>query len=326
MRKISWLVLLFLCNTAHSFYDEELEHVWNTVSDINHPSFEDYRLLENYLSSARRSYLDYFLPETQKGSIKFHRLFDFKFIGEYDESPVFERYVFNIDEDDKERCILLYASYNGIYPNKVRKLLKEIEQSGYCGHVLVRIGGFPNVAHGGLKICHVPYAFKVAFFREAELLGYKNILWIDSSMHPLNDFTLIFKEMDEKGYFYTSIGTLQTTAPYHNPDAARSLGIETDDYDKIYHISSGIFGLNMENSGATQLLDSWYQETEHLLPCITLYPEELTLSVLAWKLHWTPYSWFSYFVCEEREFYNLNVQLSELISNRQLNFYLDFQR
>lgn len=326
MKKISWLLLILLCSTAHSFYDAELEEVWNTVSDINNPTLEDYRLFENYLSTARRPYLDYFLPKIQKGDVKFIRFFKFKFVGDSGEQPIFERHLFNVDEENKERCILLYASYNGIYPSKVRRLLAEIKQSGYRGHVLVRIGGFPNLAHSGLKICHVPYAFKVAFFREAQLLGYKNILWNDSAMHPLTDYAFIFKELDEKGYFFTTIGTLKHTQYYHNLRAARALGIDMDYYDKIYHISSGIFGLNMEKIEAKQLLDSWYQETEHVYPCMTLYPEELALSVLAWRLYWVPYSWFFHFVCEEKEFNSLKVPISELISDRHLNFFLDYRR
>ncbi len=326
MKKISRLLLILLCRAAHCFYDVELEHVWNSVSDINHPTLEDYRLFETYLSTARRSYLDYFLPETKQGKVKFIRLFDFKFVGENDEAPIFEKHVFHVDENDKERCILLYASYNGIYPNKVRKLLSEIKQSGYRGHVLVRIGGFPNVAHGGLKICHVPYAFKVAFFREAQLLGYKNVLWNDSAIHPLTDYAFTFNEMDARGYFFTAIGTLQTTAPYHNPEAALSLGVDVNQYDKIYHISTGLIGLNMGKTEVKQLLDNWYNETQRVYPCITLYPEELAFSVLASRLQCIPYSWFYHFVCEEKEFYNLNVPIADLMRQRQLNFFLDFQR
>jgi hypothetical protein len=325
MKKISLLVIL-LCSTAYSFYDAELERVWNSVSDINNPTLEDYRSFENYLSTARRSYLDYFLPEAQKGNAKFIRFFEFKFVGDLGEQPIFERHVFNVDEENKDRCILLYASYNGIYPSKVRKILSEIEQSGYRGHVLVRIGGFPNTTHGDLKICHVPYAFKVAFFREAQRLGYKNILWNDSAMHPLTDYAFVFKTMDERGYFFTTIGTLKRNASLHNLQAARSLGIDEEHYDKIFHISSGIFGLNMEKIEAQELLYNWHQETQRVFPCITLYPEELALSVLAWRLHWVPYYWFFHFVCEEKEFYNLNVKLSELINDRHLNFFLDFQR
>lgn len=326
MKKISLIILILLCSTANSFYDSELEQVWNAVPDINNPTLEDYRLFENYLSTARRSYLDYFLPEIRKGNAKFIRFFEFKFIGALGEEPIFERHVFNVDEEDKERCILLYASYNGIYPGKVRKILSEIEQSGYRGHVLVRIGGFPNTAHGGLKICHVPYGFKVAFFREAQLLGYKNILWNDSAMHPLTDYAFVFKQLDEKGYFFTTIGTLKRNASLHNLQAAKSMGINEEHYDKIFHTCSGIFGLNMEKIEAKQLLDGWYRQTERVYPCITLYPEELALSVIAWSLHWVPQYWFFHFVCEENEFYNLKIPISELISDRNLNFFLDCKR
>jgi len=61
----------------------------------------------------------------------------------------------------------------------VRNLLSELGKCGYRGHLLLRIGGFPNVEKGGLKICHVPYAFKVAALLEARNLGFEEIFgWI----------------------------------------------------------------------------------------------------------------------------------------------------
>lgn len=321
-----WMIIIasFLCSVSHSFYDQELEEVWNSVSDINHPTLHDYHLFENYLSTARRSYLDYFRSDKNP---KFQRLFDFKFVGEYeDEVPIFEKHVFNVEDNDMERCILLYCSYNGVYPKKVRKLLSEIEESGYRGHVLVRIGGFPNVENGGLKICHVPYSFKIAFFREAQLLGYKNVLWIDSAIHPLTDFSFTFKHIQENGYFFTSVATLKDHASSHNPKAAEALGIHELLYDQIYHISTSIVGFNMENRLAAQFLDQWYQETERVYPCITLYPEEVTFAVIAWRLNWIPIYSFYHVVCQLRDFEILDRPLADFVSERELNYFLDYQR
>ena len=322
---MGWMMIVatLICSAAHGFYDAELEEVWKSVSNIYHPTLHDYQLFENYLSTARRSYLDYFRSETNP---KFQRLFDFKFVGEYGEVPIFEKHAFNVNENDMERCILLYSSYNGVYPKKTRKLLAEIEESGYRGHVLVRIGGFPNVANGGLKICHVPYAFKIAFFREAQLRGYKNVLWIDSAIHPLTEFSFTFKHIQDNGYFFTAVATLKDHAPSHNPKAAESLGINESFYEKIYHISTSIVGFNMENKVATQFLDEWYQETERVYPCITLYPEEVAFAVIAWRLKCIPPYSFYHVVCQGKDFEILDRPIADFVKERELNYFLDYQR
>ncbi len=324
MRNFSFLrhmiiLVLFSCRTAHCFYDEGLENLWNSIPDIEHPTIEDYRLFEKYLSTGRRPNLDIYLSQTQIGNQKFCRMFDFKLIGDNNESPIFERHCLHVDQDNQEKCVLLYGSYNGIYPEKVRKILSELEAVGYHGHVLVRIGGFPNVAHGGLKICHVPYAFKVAFIREAQLLGYKNVLWLDSSMHPLNDLGHIFNEIKQRGHFFITVGSLQDNFPAHDPAAANALGIGVHLYDQIHHLSSAVIGLDMANSLALQLIDDWYMETERVYPSMTWFPEELSFSVVAWRLGCHPYSWFGNLVCVEHE-------LEQLMGRRPLEFYLDILR
>jgi hypothetical protein len=196
---------------------------------------------------------------------------------------------------------VLFASHNRIYPEKVRTLLSELKEIGYSGHVLVRIGGFPNTQNGGLKLCHVPYAFKVAFLEEAKALGYKEVLWLDSSVHPLTNLEMVFSEIKRNGYFFTSLGSLQDNAPAHRSEAAEAMGISTMLYDKIPHISAIIFGVNLENPKALRFIEDWHSEMESVYPCLSWFPEELSLSVVTWRLRCKPFSWFGMIVCLENE-------------------------
>ena len=45
-------------------------------------------------------------------------------------------------------------------------------------------GGYPTGAPGALDTIGTPYAFKVCAMKEAELLGYQNVLWMDVSLIP----------------------------------------------------------------------------------------------------------------------------------------------
>lgn len=312
MIKTFLLLLFFISHALHAFQDDELDEIWSSVVDITNPTLDEYQAIEKYLKHGRRPYLDPLAHHDRSIRIRNLRL-----IGVHHEMPIFEKHSFNISEKSKHRCILLYASYNGIYPDKARTLLSELEERGYSGHVLLRIGGFPDLEHGGLKLCHVPYAFKVAFLREAQRQGYGEVLWIDTAMHPLTNLEVIFSVIKEKGYFFTDVGFLSDNKSTHLAEAAASLGITTDQYDRIPHASSSLIGLNMKNSKAVRLLENWVAETENVYPYITCWPEELSLSVIAWRLKCKPYSWFGNCVCGEHE-----LQMP-IVRQRPLQFYID---
>jgi len=302
-----------------SFQDAEFERICVSVGDICHPTLEEYRLIEDYLVSGKRLYLD-ILRKSDQYEIYQERLksiSNFRLVGSGHHSPIFEDHILN--GGDASRCILLYSSSNGIYPMKAAKLLSEIEDSGYKGQLLLRIGGFPNTPNGGLQICDVPYSFKVAFLQEAKLLGFKKILWIDLAIHPLSGFDTCFQEIERTGYFFTTVGKLAENPESHLPQAAEALGIAADLYDRIPHLSSCMIGLNVENKTALQLLENWYRETEKGFPCMTWWPEELSLSVVSWRLGCAPTAPLGNLVCIEHEQFQLE-------NRPDVEFYLDAKR
>lgn len=306
--------------TVHNIYcDEELEWLWGGIQDICNPTLEEYQKIDQYLVSGARPYLDRLRKANPANPDRLRSILALRLLGLNQEEPVFETHLFDTDESIKKRCIVLYASSNGIYQAKARKLLREIEECGYQGHVLLRIGGFPNTPFGGLKICHVPYSFKVAFLQEAKMLGYEQILWIDLAIHPLENFETVFREIRHTGWFFTNVGSLDDNRPTHLPQAAGNLGITTSLYNRIPHISSSMIGLNMKNTKAIQLLEQWYCETESVYPSLTWWPEELSLSVTAWRLGCTPSTYFGDFVCIESEQFQLE-------NRPNVAFYLDGRR
>lgn len=311
MKKIIY-AFLYIAHSLYAFQDDELEQLWSSIADMNCPTLEDYRAIDRYLQNGKRSYLEPISDLTRVSRIR-----NFQLLGSNGEMPILEVHSFNQKKTSKQRCILLFASHNGPYPDKARRVLAELESCGYSGDVLLRIGGFPNVCNGGLQICHVPYAFKGAFLKEAALLGYKEILWIDTAMHPLTDLENIFSAIREKGYFFTSVGMLSDNGSTHLPGAAAALQINAEFYWMIPHLSSSMIGLNMDNSRSAQLLQQWLDAAGNVYPYITCWPEELSLSVIAWRLGCIPYSWFGNCVCGEHE-----LQLP-IVRQRPLQFYID---
>lgn len=311
------LFLLLICfNLCFGYQDEELECLWKSIKDINHPTIDDYRLIDVYLREGKRPYLDEFRNSEALNiySKRLERIANFQLISPLLAEPIFKTYHFDADETNP-RCIVLFSSSNGIYPDKAKKLLAEIESCGYSGHVILRIGGFPNVEAGALKMCHIPYAFKVAALQEAQRLGYKEILWLDLAIHPMVDFEPIFWEIEQRGYFFLKVGSLNDNPLSILPKAAAALKLSPAFYDHIPHISSALLGLNMDDPKAVKLLENWAEEVGKVAPCLTWWPEELSLSAVAWRCGCVPILSLSDFVCGEGEPYRPGVQ-----------FYLDDRR
>ena len=311
------LLLLLIPLASYAFEDKELDSLWSSIKDITQPTLEEWLTIEKYLKEGERSYLK---PLEQLGRTS--RIRGLKLVGPNNEMPTFEKVHLHPRKSTiHKRCILLYGSYNGIYPNKVRRLLAELDQIGYSGDVLVHIGGFPNMSHGGLKLCFVPYAFKVAFFKEAQHLGYEQALWLDTALHPLVNPEMIFSSIEKSGYFFTTMGYMSQTASSLYPEAAIELGVTQDFFSSIPHISSAIVGFNLKKPKVLKLLDEWLDATYRVYPCITQGWEETSLSILAWRFGFKPQSWVGNYICQEFELDD------PLVRKRYpLPFYIDSQR
>lgn len=291
MNKIFYFLILI--NFAFPL-SKQLE---KTISDITNPTLQEYQTIDHYLRQER-----YFLSELKNLNPKrLSHFLSFQLLGKNNEMPTIEKHSFNITEKSKKRCLILFASRNGNYQTRARELLKEIEQSGYSGHVLLRIGGFPNTERGGLKLCHIPYAFKISMFREAQALGYHEVVWIDLSLHPLTNLEMIFSEVKRNGYFLIKISSLQENLEKHQIKAAESLGASLNHYPYIDHISSAIIGIDMSHKTAPELLELWEIYTQNTNACITWHPDDLCLSVAAWNLQYQPFSWFGTIICSAEE-------------------------
>ncbi len=274
--------------------EKTLNELWSSLSDLNCPSLEDYQKIETYLREGRNYLLSY-------NCARRDRILNFRLLGPNGEMPLFERRQLGTPEEKSNRCILIYASYNGIYPEKGVTLLHELEQCGYQGDVLLQIGGFPNTENGGLTLCHVPYAFKAAFLDHARLLGYEEVLWIDTSFHPLTSFELFFSEIRKRGYFLCSAGSLEENRHCASEIANEALQISFDVYPKIPHIWAGFIGLNMKHPAALQLLENWISDLRKVAPCMSDFQEELSLSVVAWRLKIKPFFQVGTILCLESE-------------------------
>lgn len=282
-------IFIFAIRSIYPYVDEELLELWASISNLTEPTLTDYRLIESYLQHGKRPYLED-LPESSwsnigdEVNIRVSIMREFRLVGPNGEMPIFEVHHLNVSEETKDRCICIYGSYNPPYPQKVYQILNELRENGYSGTVMIRIGGYPNLSHGGLKSSPFHGRWKLEFFKEARRMGYKKIIHLDTHVHPLCDLDPVFKAMDETGGFFYGHGpwldineNFLEFAPY--------LKVPYENIDQIHFISGCVLGLNFENKQMVKLFDEWDDRMQYVdrFYCIGL--EEITFMALAWKYH-----------------------------------------
>ncbi|MDE3045263.1 MAG: hypothetical protein KGJ02_01265 [Verrucomicrobiota bacterium] len=191
-----------------------------------------------------------------------HILRNFKLIGESPhELPEAGHLFINVPEDERENCIITYASFNERYPRGLRRLVKIIGASDFRGHLYYRLGGWPNCATGDLSLAYVPFAFKVCFFREMQKLGYKRVLWLDSSILPFANLNSIFERIQRDGFFVQA--NSHSIGPYMNEETAAAFGFSLQETFSIPSCSAAIIGIDFTHEKAASLIEEWYLAAKH---------------------------------------------------------------
>lgn len=294
--KFGLLLLSLLPFSGHSYEGEkEVKNIFARIPDITSPVVEDYVMLEEFLREGDRPYLETFgklkappplpPPVPPEKNIAWHKnCRTLKLIGYKNEPPIYEVHYLNVGPHDKSRCIVLYASYNDGYPQSIRRVLEGLKKIQFSGHVILRIGGYPNLQFGGLKLCHIPYAWKVSSMMEAKNLGYKSIVWLDARMYPITNIDTIFKVTEYLGYFlFTKNTTLDDLLRENLVESEVLKALHVANPKAVNHILGDVIGINAEDAAASSFLTDWMNETEKVIPTLSLASEEICLSALAYK-------------------------------------------
>lgn len=290
------ILLLFIINLqiACAYTDPELEALWSSLSDITNPTLDDYALIELYIQNGKRPYLKslydttfLYNPTQEMSEVLDTRILqkrNFKLVGPNGEMPICELHNLNVTEKTKDRCILIYASYNAHYPEKLLfSTFEELKNCGYSGHVMIRIGGFPNLAEGGLKFS--PFSlWKNEFIKEALRMGFTKILHIDTSVHPLTNLNSVFEILDSKGYYLVTSGYVTPHLCYHQ----HLDYLKIDKNQKIDWLPGFIIGFNFSNEKAVKLFWDWDRATRDFEHFIYWDTDEVAMTILAWQQHLSP--------------------------------------
>lgn len=282
------LCLFFLLIELVLFADKYADEVYAKIPDICHPTFEDYQMIQNYLNQGHRPLIDRLNKWQYYG-----KAINFGLIGRTPDEHIEHGVVcVNCDSDYKQNCIVLYASFNFEYPKVLKALIENIKKSYFKGHILYRIGGWPDIEGGGLRFAHIPCAFKICAFREAQRLGYQNVLWLDASVTPLQQgLNKAFTTIEQQGYF-TFLSDLNMASEC-NKEACEILGLPFAQAASVPGYVSGIVGFNLKNPNGLNIINRWYEVTKNHEECYFTYsPDLCVISILLYQagltnnLHW----------------------------------------
>lgn len=250
--------------------------VYEEISSLTNPTQEDLFKIQSYLTFGERSIVR--LLQDYEPNAR-----NIKIIGTSpEEQPQYGDIAVNCDPSERENCLVVYASFNKNYPRGLRRLVEFVKQSDFRGHIIYRIGGWPNIAGGSLALAHVPYAFKVAALKEAQEMGFKRALWLDTSILPVVSLNQIFDMIQQAGYF--SMGNSHNIGPYINFMACDAFGISLEEAHLIPSCSAGITGLDFTTGVGKNILDLWYRAAENKVAFFSPRSDQNALSIILHSL------------------------------------------
>jgi len=184
-----------------------------------------------------------------------------------------------------KNCIVCCTSFahdnlksNSRY-NASQNIVKSLEEVGFNGHVYILNGGFPNPTGTEMKYIGVPYCFKIFMMLEAKKIGFKNVIWIDSSCYAINNPQELFDILDNE---YTLCMTYPSGNNYNGMSFKETIELlnsitKTNLHDASY-IMTIVFGLNLDSEIIMKMIDDYYDMVKLGLPFLSIFPEEIVLS------------------------------------------------
>lgn len=268
-----------MINTAAIYAEDFYANitVYQELSSLTSPTIEDLHRVQHYLTYGERS----IIKELKDYESNARNL---KIIGDTpEEQPQYGNIAVNCEENDRENCLIIYTSFNKNYPRGLKRLVDFVKNSDFKGHVIYRLGGWPDIAGGSLALAHVPYAFKSSLFKEVRSMGFKRAFWLDTSILPVVSLNLLFDMIKENGYF--AMGNSHYIGPYCNSLTLNAFGITDEEANRIPSCSAGITGIDFTTEIGNTILNQWYRAAENKVAFFSPRSDQNALSIILHKLN-----------------------------------------
>lgn len=153
-----------------------------------------------------------------------------------------------------KNCIVSFANQKNRYLQNLSRLGDSL-LNNFDGNFLGFIG---EASCGADPHEDVPYGFKVHAIKQAIEVGYRKILWLDSSCFAIKNVQSIFDRIEETGFAFQDAG--HWLGEWANDFTLDYFGISRDEAMEMRMIgNAGFLGLDFDNDTARQFFVLWEQ-------------------------------------------------------------------
>lgn len=156
------------------------------------------------------------------------------------------------------KCIVSFANAKNNYAKGLARLSDSL-RNNFDGDLLAFIG---EASCGSEPHEDNPYNFKIHCISKAIDAGYKQILWLDSSVFAIRDTSPVFEHIANNPITVQDSG--HWLGIWANDKSLAYFGITRDEAMEIRMIgNAGLLGLNMETDHAKEFFTSWNATMQH---------------------------------------------------------------
>jgi hypothetical protein len=138
------------------------------------------------------------------------------------------------------------------HPQGIDRLEQSLKDVGWQGGVLTFRSVYPPASPTHQE---VNYGFKIYAIEEAVSQGYRNVLWVDSSVWAVKNPEPIFSIIQNQGYYLWDSG--YRCSEWINDKTLNAFGITRAEAHDIAMISANIMGFDVQTEVSKTFLAHW---------------------------------------------------------------------
>lgn len=151
------------------------------------------------------------------------------------------------------------------YPSALPRLVSAARDAGYQGDFILcspdghsSFSGVPNSRDIELPShTSVPYGFKTHLIRAARDRGYKKIVWFDSTIFVVRDFSEIIKELEDRHVLlFDNPGCPESH--WTSDDCLEKIGCSIGEAHKFNQVMACAMGFDFSSPYANLIFDRWF--------------------------------------------------------------------
>jgi hypothetical protein len=152
-----------------------------------------------------------------------------------------------------DKVVISFYNGRGNYTNAAMRLLDSLYDFPDIADVQI-FGGEETI--GAPKHEDNPYAFKIYAFEAALRMGYQKILYLDSSVYAVRDYTRAFDLIEEDGYLMQESG--HNVGQWCNDVTLQYWGLTREEASTMpMYGNAGMLGLDFRDSTARDFFRRW---------------------------------------------------------------------